>query len=196
MDYPADNPHRLQLAEAAAAGDNVTSRLRLLMLAETLSAPPARRTLDLNAETAALCNAAVEAVRRRPGWLYLVPAPAPLPVLLPRRVWQAVVLCLLRGVQPAGRAVLTLQAGSNAAVAVFRAVQATRLPDDTLPLLRRAATLTGGVCVTLDAKDTTFAAALRLPLTRCAPPCAPAVAGDLLDDRCSILYALLDGFTV
>ena len=201
-----DDPRRLRLAGMAAAGADVRPQLRLLMLVEALAAPPARRALDLNAETAALCTASSEAVRRRPGWLYVVPSPAPLPVALPRGLWQAVVLCVLRGVQPAGRAVVTLQTGSGAAVAVFRAVSATGLPADTLPLLRRAAALTGGLCVTAGfpvhghSTGTTypqhFAAALRLPLNTHAPLREAPAAEDLLYDRYSPLHVLLDGFTV
>ena len=196
-----DDPHRLRLAGMAAAGADVRPQLRLLMLAEALASPPARRALDLSAETAALCTAASEAVRRQSGWLYVVPSPAPLPVALPRNLWQAAVLCVLRGVQPAGRAVITLQPGAGAAVAVFRAVHTTGIPADTLPLLRRAAALTGGLCVTLDMQATDprprhFAAALRLPLAPHLPLREPSIAEDLLCDQYSALHVLLDGFTV
>ena len=139
-----DDPRRLRLSGMAAAGADVQPQLRLLMLAEALAAPPTHRALDLSAETAVLCTAASEAVRRRPGWLYVMPSPAPLPVALPRNLWQAAVLCVLRCVLPAGRAAVTLQPGAGAAVAVFRAVSASGMPADTLPLLRRAAALTGG----------------------------------------------------
>lgn len=196
-----DDPRRLRLAGMAAAGADVRPQLRLLMLAEALATPPARHALDLSAETAALCTVASEAVRRQPGWLYMVPSPAPLPVALPRNLWQAAVLCVLRGVQPAGRAVITLQPGAGAAVAVFRVVSATGMPTDTLPLLRRAAALTGGLCVTLDMQATDprprhFAAALRLPLADYAPLREPSTTEDLLCDRYSALHVLLDGFTV
>lgn len=196
-----DDPRRLRLAGMAAAGADVRPQLRLLMLAEALAAPPTRRALDLNAETVALCTAASETVRRQPGWLYVVPSPAPLPVALPRNLWQAAVLCVLRGVQPAGRAVVTLQPGAGAAVVVFHVVSAAGMPSDTLPLLRRAAALTGGLCVALDMQATAtrprhFAAALRLPLTPHLPLREPPTAGDLLYDRYSALHVLLDGFTV
>ena len=196
-----DDPRRLRLAGMAAAGADVCPQLRLLMLAEALAAPPTRRALDLSAETTALCNAACEAVRRRPGWLYMVPSPAPLPVALPRNLWQAAVLCVLRGVQPAGRAVITLQPGAGAAVAVFRAVSTAGMPADTLPLLRRAAALTGGLCVALNTQTANtrphpFAAALRLPLALHLPLREPPAAEDLLCDRYSALHVLLDGFTV
>ena len=201
-----DDPRRLRLAGMAAAGADVRPQLRLLMLAEALAAPPVRRALDLSAETAALCTAASEAVRRRPGWLYVVPSPAPLPVALPRNLWQAAVLCVLRGVQPAGRAVVTLQPGAGAAVAVFRAVSASGLPADTLPLLRRIAALTGGLCVTAGfpvhercadaAHPSHFAAALRLPLNTHALLREPPGAEDLLYDQYSPVHVLLDGFTV
>ena len=87
-----DDPRRLRLSGMAAAGADVRPQLRLLMLAEALAASPTHRALDLSAETAVLCTAASEAVRRRPGWLYVMPSPAPLPVALPRNLWQAAVL--------------------------------------------------------------------------------------------------------
>ena len=61
-----DDPRRLRLSGMAAAGADVQPQLRLLMLAEALAAPPTHRALDLSAETAVLCTAASEAVRRRP----------------------------------------------------------------------------------------------------------------------------------
>ena len=206
MDHCADSLPRLRLAEMAAAGADVRPRLRLLMLAEGLAAQPTRRALDLNAETAALCAAANESVRRRAGWLYFVPAPAPLPVTLPRSLWQTAVLCVLRSALPAGRAVVTLHAGRGAAVAVFRVqgVLPGSVPGDTLPLLRRAAALTGGLCVTAVAgcgageagSFPHLAAALRLPLAPRPPLREPPSAGALLQDRYSPLHVLLDGFTV
>ena len=206
MDHCADSLPRLRLAEMAAAGVDVRPQLRLLMLAEGLAAQPTRRALDLNAETAALCAAANESVRRRAGWLYFVPAPAPLPVTLPRSLWQTAVLCVLRSALPAGRAVVTLHAGRGAAVAVFRVqgVLPGSVPGDTQPLLRRAAALTGGLCVTAGAgcgADEAglcphLAAALRLPLALHAPLREPPSAGVLLQDRYSPLHVLLDGFTV
>ena len=205
-----DSAPRLRLAEMAAAGADVRPQLRLLMLAEALAAPPAHRALDLNAETTALCTAAGEAVCRRAGWLYVMPSPAPLPVALPRSLWQAAVLCVLRGALPAGRAVITLQAGHGAAVAVFRMQGALgSLPADTLPLLRRAADLPGGLCVAAEdghglagcdadapGSPPYFAAALRLPLAPTLPLRAPTTASTLLHDRYSPLHVLLDGFTV
>ena len=206
MDHCADSLPRLRLAEMAAAGADVRPQLRLLMLAEGLAAQPTRRALDLNAETAALCAAANESVRRRAGWLYFVPAPAPLPVTLPRSLWQTTVLCVLRSALPAGRAVVTLHAGRGAAVAVFRVqgVLPGSVPGDTLPLLRRAAALTGGLCVTAGAgcgageagSSPHLAAALRLPLAPRPPLREPPSAGALLQDRYSPLHVLLDGFTV
>lgn len=206
MDHCADSLPRLRLAEMAAAGADVRPQLRLLMLAEGLAAQPTRRALDLNAETAALCAAANESVRRRAGWLYFVPSPAPLPVALPRSLWQTAVLCVLRSALPAGRAVVTLHAGRSAAVVVFRVqdVLPGSVPGDTLPLLRRAAALTGGLCVTAGAGcgageagfSPHLAAALRLPLAPCPPLREPPSAGALLQDRYSPLHVLLDGFTV
>lgn len=206
MDHCADSLPRLRLAEMAAAGADVRPQLRLLMLAEGLAAQPTRRALDLNAETAALCAAVNESVRRRAGWLYFVPAPAPLPVTLPRSLWQTTVLCVLRSALPAGRAVVTLHAGRGAAVAVFRvqSVLPGSVPGDTLPLLRRAAALTGGLCVTAGAGCGAgeaglcphLAAALRLPLAPRPPLREPPAAGALLQDRYSPLHVLLDGFTV
>lgn len=206
MDHCADSLPRLRLAEMAAAGADVRPQLRLLMLAEGLAAQPTRRALDLNAETAALCAATNESVRRRAGWLYFVPAPAPLPVTLPRSLWQTAVLCVLRSALPAGRAVVTLHAGRGAAVAVFRVqgVLPGSVPGDTLPLLRRAAALTGGLCVAAVAgcgageagSSPHLAAALRLPLAPRPPLREPPAAGALLQDRYSPLHVLLDGFTV
>ena len=197
-----DDPRRLRLSGMAAAGADVQPQLRLLMLAEALAAPPTHRALDLSAETAVLCTAASEAVRRRPGWLYVMPSPAPLPVALPRNLWQAAVRCVL----PAGRAAVTLQPGAGAAVAVFRAVSASGMPADTLPLLRRAAALTGGLCLATcspvhgrsadAAHPPHFAAALRLPLAPHALLREPPTAEDLLYDRYSPVQVLLDGFTV
>lgn len=201
-----DDPCRLRLSSMAAAGADVQPQLRLLMLAEALAAPPTHRALDLSAETAVLCTAASEAVRRRPGWLYVMSSPAPLPVALPRNLWQAAVLCVLRCALPAGRAVVTLQPGAGTAVAVLRAVSAAGMPADTLPLLRRAAALTGGLCLATGspvhghsadaAHPPHFAAALRLPLATHAPLRKPPTAEDLLYDRYSPVQVLLDGFTV
>lgn len=166
-----DDPRRLRLSGMAAAGADVQPQLRLLMLAEALAAPPTHRALDLSAETAVLCTAASEAVRRRPGWLYVMPSPAPLPVALPRNLWQAAVLCVLRCVLPAGRAAVTLQPGAGAAVAVFRAVSASGMPADTLPLLRRAAALTGGLCLATGSPVHRRSADAAIPHIL-PPPCA------------------------
>ena len=135
-----------------------------------------------------------------------MPSPAPLPVALPRNLWQVAVLCVLRCVLPAGRAVVTLQPGAGAAVAVFRAVSASGMPADTLPLLRRAAALAGGLCLATGspvhghsadaAHPPHFAAALRLPLAPHALLREPPTAEDLLYDRYSPVQVLLDGFTV
>ena len=96
-------------------------------------------------------------------------------------------------------------------MAVFRVqgVLPGSVPGDTLPLLRRAAALTGGLCVTTGAGcdparcgageaglSPHFAAALRLPLAPHAPLREPPAAGALLQDRYSPLHVLLDGFTV
>lgn len=190
-----DTPLRLQLSGAAACGADVLPQLRLLLLAEALAAPPATRAIDLNAETAALCEAAREGVRRRQGWLYSVPSPASLPVTLPRYLWQAAVLCLLRGAMPAGRAVITLRQVSGAAVVLLRASPAASLSGDTLPLLHRAAALCGGVCLFTE-HDPVFSAALRLPLAPHALLREPPTAMNLLSDRYSAFHAFLDGFTV
>ena len=136
-----DDPRRLRLSGMAAAGADVQPQLRLLMLAEALAAPPTHRALDLSAETAVLCTAASEAVRRRPGWLYVMSSPAPLPVALPRNLWQAAVLCVLRCVLPAGRAVVTLQPGAGAAVAVgaaFPLPQPASIPRAITPAIAKA----------------------------------------------------------
>lgn len=91
-------------------------------------------------------------------------------------------------------------------MAVFRAVSASGMPADTLPLLRRAAALTGGLCLATGspvhrrsadaAHPPHFAAALRLPLAPHVPLREPPTAEDLLYDRYSPVQVLLDGFTV
>ncbi|MUT97381.1 MAG: hypothetical protein EP147_17210 [Subdoligranulum sp.] len=109
------------------------------MLAEALAAPPTHRALDLSAETAVLCTAASEAVRRRPGWLYVMPSPAPLPVALPRNLWQAAVLCVLRCVLPAGRArsrCSRAQGGGGGVPRGFRLRDARRHPALAAPRSR------------------------------------------------------------
>lgn len=202
--HGSDDPLRLQLSAMASAGADILPQLRLLMLSEALSASPSHRAFDLSAETCTLCTAANEVVRRRTGWLYIVPSPAPLPVALPRQLWQTAVLCTLRSAQPAGRVIITLQAVTGAAVAMFRVVCPSRIPGDMLPLLHRAAALTGGVCVaagiqagpSMTSLPPHFAISLRLPLAPRAPLRKPCTIEVMLHDRYSPLHILLDGFTV
>ena len=187
---------RLQLAAMAGCGADVRPQLRALLMREALAASSAHRAIDLNAETTALCEAAAQAVRRRAGWLYLAPRPAPLPVLVPRGLWQAVVLCLLRGALPCGRAVITLRGGAKGAWVVFRCLPAPgRAACEALPLLRRAALLGGGACVENQSRRG-ISAGLYLPTVSAIPLREPPAAADLLEDRYSPVQIFLDGFTV
>ena len=147
------------------------------MLAEALAAPPTHRALDLSAETAVLCAPPPARPCGGRAGCAVIPLPAPLPVALPRNLWQAAVLCVLRCVLPAGRP-RSRAAGRRGGVAVFRGFR-LGMPADTLPLLRRAAALTGGLCLATGspvhgrsadaAHPPHFAAALRLPLAPHAP---------------------------
>ena len=130
-----DDPRRLRLSGMAAAGADVQPQLRLRMLAGALAAPPTHRALDLSAETAVLCTAASEAVRRRPGWLYVMPSPAPLPVALPRNLWQAAVLCVLRCVG-GGHAAGGRRGGGGGVPRGFRLRDARRHPALAAPRSR------------------------------------------------------------
>lgn len=190
-----DDPARALLAEQAAGGQPVLMRLRLLSVAEALSAPAPRQALDLNAELQTLCSALQESVRRRPGWLYFVPAGQDVPIAVPRRLLQAAVLCwtcaVLRG--PVRQAVLHLKATRQAAILVLRGGLGRDLPADTRALLLRLAAICGG-SVVQSVGSGPFSAALRLP--RCHElPLRPAPeSGDLLWDRYSPLQLFLPGF--
>ena len=122
----ADDPARAALAESAACGLPVLPQLRLLTVAEALSAPPPRRALELNAELDTLCTALRQGVRRRSGWLYFVPATRPLPAAVPRGLLQAALLCFADGVLalPDGQAAVQLEAAPHAAVLVLRSGRA------------------------------------------------------------------------
>lgn len=186
-------PLRAALAEQAARRGPrpVLPRLRLLTTAELLcpAAAPAR-ALDLDAELAALCEALGEAVRRRPGWLYLAPAEILLPVAVRPRLLQAALLCFLREVlkTPDARAVIGCRAAGRAAVLTLRGGAGG---GDTPALLRALAAEAGGCAVV--ACRSPFAAAVRLPLSPAM--LRPAVtAAELLADRCSLLYVYLSPY--
>ena len=188
-----EDPLRLRLAAMASCGADIRPRLRAMLVQQALAALPAHRAIELNAETAALCEATAQAVRRRAGWLYLAPCPAPLSVLLPRGLWQAAVLCLLRDAQPRGRVVLSLRGGDNGAWAAFRC-----LPPQgsaALPLLHHTAWLGGGICVE-NRSLYGFSTGLFLPTAPTVPLREPPAVADLLADRYSPVQVFLDGFTV
>ena len=189
-----DAPARALLAEQAAAGLPVLPRLRLLWLAEALSAPAPARALDLNAELDALCAALREGVRRRPGWLYFAPAPHPVPAAVPRCLLQAAVLCWAGGVlaAPGQRAVVQLDAAPGAAFLALRGGLGRTLPGDTRALLLRLGAVCGGVVVQSGGRGA-FGAAVRLPLAGGLPLCTPRTAADLLGDRYSPLQVFLPG---
>ncbi len=183
-------PLRAALAEQAArAGVRpVLPQLRLLTTAELLSPAPApTRAVDLDGELAALCGALEEAVRRRPGWLYLAPADILLPVAVRPRLLQAALLCFVRGVLrvPDARAVIGCRAAGAAAIV---SLQGGAGGGDAPALLRALAQEAGG-CAVLAARPP-FAAAVRLPLSPALLRPVPTAA-ELLADRCSLPYVYL-----
>lgn len=190
-----DDPARAALAERAAGGAQVLPQLRLLCLAEAISAPAPTRALDLNAELDALCAALQESVRRRPGWLYFAPAGQTVPVALPRQLLQTAVLCWTGGVlaEASPRAVLHLDATPAAAVLVLRGGAGRGLPADTRALLLRLAAICGGAVVQTGGSGP-FTAALRLPLSSGLPLREAPAAADLLYDRYSPLQVFLPGY--
>lgn len=190
----ADDPARALLAEQAAHGQAIMPQLRLLSVAEALTAPMPVRALDLNAELQALCTALQESVRRRPGWLYFVPAGQEVPAAVPRPLVQAAVLCWARGVlrTPTRQAVLHLKATRQAAVLVLRGGQGRDLPADTRALLLRLAAVCGGSVVQSGGSGP-FSAALRLPQCHTLPLRPACEVADLLCDRYSPLQLFLPG---
>lgn len=191
----SEDPARARLAEQAACGVPVLPQLRMVCLAEALTAPSPGHTLDLNAELEALCTALQESVRRRPGWLYFVPTAHPAPAALPRKLLHAALLCWVSGVlsDPDGHAVLQLEATAHAAILVLRGGTGWRLPADTRALLLRLAAVCGGAVVQSGGNGP-FTAALRLPLNPALPCRQPSAAADLLCDRYSVLQIFLSGF--
>ena len=190
-----ESPRRRSLAQTAAgraaAGQDcapVLAPLRRLTAAELLAcrARP-RRPQDLAAAAQALCRAAGQAVRRRPGWLALDIQPAPLPAAVHGRLWQAALLSALRGVlcQPEGRGALRCVPGGAAALVVFHG----GAPHPrTAALWRKLAQECGGAAVF--GSGAVFTAAARLPLCGGAPAPAPEAA-ELLCDRYALLYQFL-----
>lgn len=190
----AEDPARDALAERAACGLPVLPQLRLLTVAEALSAPAPRRALDLNAELDALCTALQQGVRRRCGWLYFAPAGQPVPTALPRQLLQAALLCFAAGVLalPAGQAVVQLEAAAPGAVLILRGGLGRTLPPDTRALLLRLAAVCGGAVVQSGGSGP-FTAALRLPVRPALPLCEAPTTAALLGDRYGMLPVFLPG---
>ena len=192
---PSDDPARALLAEQAAYGVPVLPQLRLVCLAEALTAPPPSHALDLNAELETLCTALQESVRRRPGWLYFAPTSHAAPAALPRGLLHAALLCWMNGVlsAPDAHAVLQLEATAHAAILVLRGGMGHRLPADTRALLLRLAAVCGGAVVQSGGNGP-FTAALRLPLNPTLPQRQPPSPTDLLCDRYSALQIFLSEY--
>ena len=190
-----DDPARAALAENAARGLPVVPQLRLLCIAEALSAPAPPNPLDLNAELETLCAALRESVRRRIGWLYFAPAGQCVPVAVPRRLLQAAILCWTRGVLsvPGQQAALHLDATPHAAILVLRGGIGHRLPADTRALLLRLAAVCGGAVVQ-SGGNSSFTAALRLPLAGTASLREAPAEAELLYDRYSPLQIFLQEY--
>lgn len=191
----SDDPARAALAEHAAGGAQVLPQLRLLCLAEAISAPAPTRALDLNGELDVLCTALQESVRRRPGWLYFAPAGQAVPVALPRQLLQAAVLCWTHAVlaETGSRAVMHLDTTPAAAVLVLRGGTGRNLPADTRALLLRLAAICDGSVVQTGGSGP-FTAALRLPLHSGLPVRETPSPADLLYDRYSALQVFLPGY--
>ena len=101
-----EDPARCRLAEEAArraaagleAGPVLTGLRRLTIAGLLADGPAPRRSQDLAGIARAVCGAADQAARRRPGWLYaMVPPDALLPVAVHRTLLQAALLSALRG---------------------------------------------------------------------------------------------------
>lgn len=193
----AEDPARNALAESAACGLPILPQLRLLSVAEALSAPAPRRALDLNAELDALCTALHQGVRRRRGWLYYLPAGQTVPAAVPRQLLQAALLCFIRGVlaRPESRAVIQLEAVPPAALLILRGGLGRTLPPDTRALLLRLAAVCGGAVVQSGGSGP-FTAALRLPTQPQAALCEAPGPGALLCDRYSMPQIFLQGFCI
>lgn len=196
-------PRRQQLAEQAAqralAGQSpgpVLPRLRLVTTAELLCpAPPPTTAIDLTAELQALCTAVQQAVRRRPGWLYLGVPDRALPVAVRPRLLRAAVLCALRTVLAAGgNAALTVQLRQGDLMLCLRGGRGASLTGDAAALWRHCAAEGGGQALLVAGGAP--CAVLRLPLRpdlACCP--APSVQG-LVRDRLGLVAVYLDGFCV
>lgn len=191
-----EDPARCRLAEEAArraaagleAGP-VLAGLRRLTIAGLLADGPApRRSQDLAGIARAVCGAADQAARRRPGWLYaMVPPDDPLPVAVHRTLLQAALLSALRGVLgcPGARGVLQCEAAGPGVRLRF---QGGRPDPDTADLWRRCAREGSGAAAF--GGGPVFTAAAWLPLGKTPPPPAPD-ARDLLRDRYSLVYQFL-----
>ncbi len=187
---PVFGPTRAALAAAAARGADILPSLRLVLTAEALTAPAPARAVELNAELDALCAAARELSACRAGWLYFCPSDAPLPAALPRGLLQGAVLTFLRGVlRSGGHAVVRTVCQSGAAVVVLQGGAPARMPGDLPALLHRC-----GAYVT--AAGSSFAAAVRVPLSPALPLREPPELAELVLDRYSAVRVYLQGFCV
>lgn len=186
---------RSRLAEEAArralsglGPGPVLDGLRRLTVAGLLAEGPVpRRPQDLSALARAVCAAAGQAARRRPGWLFAAIPPDSLPVAVHRTLLQAMLLSAVRGVlsRPGAHGVLRCETTGAAVRLRFQGGQAS---GQTLALWRRCAREGGGAVVFGSAP--VFTAAAWLPLA--APPPDPAPdCRDLLRDRYSLLYQFL-----
>ncbi|MFR7452405.1 MAG: hypothetical protein ACLUUL_09875 [Gemmiger sp.] len=150
-----------------------------------LQQPPPPAQPDLAGIARAVCGAADQAARRRPGWLYaMVPLDDPLPVAVHRTLLQAALLSALRGVLgcPGARGVLQCEAAGPGVRLRF---QGGRPDPDTADLWRRCAREGGG------ARRSAGAGVHRGSLAAAGRPTATPDARDLLRDRYSLVYQFL-----
>lgn len=171
----------------------VLPRLRLLTTAELLCpAPPPACAADAAGELDALCRAAAEMLRRRPGWLAARLDAGPLPVLARPALLQAAVLAWLRCALQAGADGVRLCCRAAGCAAVLELAGGADPRGDAAALLARLAGEGGGSAVF--AARGRFAAAVRLPTADGLPLRPAAAPADLLADRYSLPRLYLDGF--
>lgn len=190
-----EEPARCRLAEEAARRalsglepGPVLNGLRRLTVAGLLAEGPApRRPQDLAALARAACEAAAQAARRRPGWLFAAVPPECLPVAAHRTLLLAMLLSAVRGVLgcPGARGVLQCEA---AGAVVRLRFQGGRAGGQTACLWRRCARECGGAVAFGSAP--VFTASAWLPLARTTPG-PPQDWQDLLQDRYSLVYQFL-----
>ena len=184
-----------QAARRARLGQRpgpVLPRLRLLTTAELLCpGPPPARAADLCGELSALCAAAHQMLRRRPGWLDCSIAPGVLPVLARPALLQAAVLAWLRSALTAGSGGVCLDCRDTGSAALVT-LRGGAGSGDASALMARLAAEAGGHAVF--AAQPPFAAALRLPAADGLPLRPVRPAGELLADRYGLAQVYLDGF--